>query len=76
MLGAVRDTDVLARIDDRIYRQRVEQARATAGATGLVLLPQVALTADRTRQALQRQRLRRPQRQPPADRADGEGLAL
>ncbi len=28
---------------------RIEQARATAGATGLVLLPQVSLEADRTR---------------------------
>lgn len=28
---------------------RIEQARATAGATGLVLLPQIGLEADRTR---------------------------
>lgn len=36
-------------LDVRIAATRVEQARATAGATGLVLLPQVSLSADRTR---------------------------
>ncbi|MDP3294505.1 MAG: efflux transporter outer membrane subunit [Nevskia sp.] len=36
-------------LDVRIAAARIEQARATAGATGLVLLPQVSLSADRTR---------------------------
>ena len=36
-------------LDIRIAAARIEQARARAGATGLVLLPQVALTADHTR---------------------------
>lgn len=36
-------------LDVRIAAARIEQARATAGATGLVLLPQLSLSADHTR---------------------------
>ncbi|WP_295682930.1 TolC family protein, partial [uncultured Nevskia sp.] len=36
-------------LDVQIAAARIEQARATAGATGLVLFPQVSLTADHTR---------------------------
>ncbi|WP_293391990.1 efflux transporter outer membrane subunit [Nevskia sp.] len=36
-------------LDVQIAAARIEQARATAGATGLVLFPQVSLSADRTR---------------------------
>ena len=36
-------------LDVRIAAARIEQARATAGATGLALFPQVGLTADHTR---------------------------
>ena len=36
-------------LDVRIAAARIEQARATAGATGLALFPQISLTADHTR---------------------------
>jgi multidrug efflux system outer membrane protein len=43
------DAALAGNLDLRRAYARVEQARATAGATGLVLLPQLALEADRTR---------------------------
>lgn len=43
------DAALAGNLDLRQAYARVEQARASAGATGLVLLPQLALEADRTR---------------------------
>ncbi|WP_293367735.1 efflux transporter outer membrane subunit [Nevskia sp.] len=43
------ETALSGNLDLKRAFARIEQARATAGATGLVLLPQVSLEADRTR---------------------------
>lgn len=48
-LQSLIETALAGNLDLKRALARIEQARATAGATGLVLLPQIGLEADRTR---------------------------